>query len=405
MAQVKGALTEAVVRNSLPGSFCPHTSLWYGAVVTRVAQNGDWNVRIGVGLGVLMASLAVMASCVEDPTTTPNSDRGHLFVDLEQALAAGWQSEVWIQGPIERRTHLPLEMKEVTSSDSSVVEVEDFEWVSDEQIEGVRVDLDVVGPGEAALEFKFSVVGDYEYESEGQEEELIYDSFGVQAREVSSIGLSRMLEEASPQGPYGQCPESGLGTYLMSHLDEYVVHLYYEKRDAEGNLLRGKGKFPFKMTPEDAVEVDEIDESRHLVELRPRKFGTVTLEPTMAGRSFEAHFVSGGDVTQMEARLYALNQEGRRAGEAAVLVPDGVYEVEIGPHIPEGGPICGGAMEATAQSLTPAICDVVGQVVDTGNPALVVTEMGECHLRMTLEGAAGGQGLVEEVALPVEPNW
>lgn len=362
-------------------------------------------MRIGVGLGVLTASLAVMTSCVEDPTTIPNSDRGHLFVDLEQDLAAGWQSAVWIQGPIERRAHLPLQMEEVSSSDSSVVKVEDFEWVSEEHNEGVRVDLDVVGAGEAVLEFKFSVDGDYEYESEGQQEELIYDSFGVQAREVSSVGLSRMLEEASADGPYGQCPESGLGTYLMNNLDQYVVQLYFEKRDDEGNLLRGKGKFPFEIKPEDAVEIEEIDESGHLVELRPRKFGTVTLEPTMAGRSFEAYFVSGSDVTEMEAQLYTLNQEGRRAGEAAALVPDGLYEVAIGPHIPEGGPICGGAMEATAQSLTPAICDVVGQVVDTGNPALAVTEMGECHLRMTLEGAAGGQGLVEEVTLPVEPNW
>lgn len=368
-----------------------------------------------VGLALMAAVFAVGASCVEDPTTVPNSDRGHLFVDLEHALAAGWDSEILIRGPATEGQHcdeelgcypdhLPIEMKDVTSTDPSVVEVKTFKAQSYGEVEAIRLDLEVGQPGEAVLEFEFSVDGEYEVDEEDPSDS-IRDSFGVEARAVSTVALTRMLGEADPQGPYGQCPESALGTYLMSHLDEYVVNVYFEKRDADGNQLRGSGPFPFDVQPQGAMEVGGVDESRHLVELRPRAFGTVTLEPTMPGRAFEAHIASRGDITEMEAQLYLLNEEGRRAGQASALVLDHVYEVDIGPHIPGGGPICGGAMATSVESLSPAICDVVGQVVDTGNPALLAGQIGECHVRMTLEGAAGGQELVETRFLQVQPNW
>lgn len=334
----------------------------------------------------------------------PNSDKGHLFVELEQALAVDWQAQILVRGPMGANGHLPLKMEEVRSTDTSVVEVEGFEATTEGEQEAIRLDLEILGQGEARLEFEFSVDGEYEIDGEEAPQELT-DSFAVEAREVSSVGLSRMLEEVNPQGAYGRCPQSGLGTYLMDHLEEYVVNLYFEKRDAEGNLLRGSGKFPFEITPEGAVELEEVDERRHIVEMRPRAFGSVKVEPTRSGSPLEAHFKRVGDITQMEARLHLLNQEGRRSGEASAMVLDGLYEVEIRPHLPEGGPLCGGAVASEVQSLSPAICDVVGQVVDSGNPAIVANQIGECHLRLTLEGAAGGQGLVEEPFLEVQPAW
>lgn len=388
-------------------------------------MNVEIEVHYRIAMGMSAALIATAMACVDDSTMTPNSDEGHLFIDLQKPLAAGWESEVLIMGPSTGgehcdddrgcyADHMPLTMEEIRSTDASVVEVKGFGSEDYGEVEVIRVDLEMMQEGEASLEFEFDVDGDYEPNSQQEDDpddnteddsEWIEDSFGIEVREVSSVRLARILDDVEPTGPYGQCPESALGTYVMGHIDEYTVSLRFQKLDSEGNVLRGTGAFPFEKQPEEAVAIEEIDEAHHLVQMRPKEFGTVTLEPTMPGSPFRAHFVARGDIQDMDVSLRLLLEDGSRGAEAMVLGVDHFYEVDARPRVPEGGPLCGGAVQTSARSLTPAICEVRGEVMDSGNPALLASQIGECHLEITLHGAGGGQGLVRQMVYGVEPTW
>ncbi len=417
-------------------------------------------------LWIFVGALATVSGCVEDPSVaTPNSDRGHLFVDLEAPLAVDWESEIVVLGPATGgqycsdehgcySDHLPVQMDDIVSSDPSVIEVTGFHTESFGEVETIRVQLRAVGAGEARLEFLFDIDGyepepppedssppeaapqgleveanaeegaddeqnrDEQNQQEGEtlaEEEideaesqqagLLRDSFGIEARDVASVRLSRILDDVDASGPYGQCPLSGPGTYLIDHLEDYAVQLKLEKVDSRGELLRGSGEFPFEIEPEDAVEVEMVDEARHLVSLRPQSHGAVKFTPKRNGVPFEAYFTGLGDVTTMDVAMYLLNEHGTRAGEVTAMVVNYLYELNAGPQLPHDAPLCGGGMDWTVQSLTPAVCDVVGVVQDSGNPALLSEHGGECLLRITLEGATGGQGLVEDYRFPVHYDW
>lgn len=380
------------------------------------------NIELAVALAAVLLVAAGAAGCVEDSDLEePNSDEGHLFVDLEEALAVDWQSEVLVRGPSTGGEfcddelgcypeHETLEMKAVESSDPDVVEVEGFEPDTYGQAEAVRLDLEVVGEGEATLEFRFEVPGadiaDQTGEGDHQEgSEVLTDSFDVTAREVAAIRLSRMLEHSDPQGPFGQCPERGPGTYLMATLDDYTIPLQLAKLDDQGELLRGSGEFPVDVQPEGAVEVEEFDESNHLVTIRPRQFGQVELIPDGGGSSLEATFASLGDVTEMDVALHQVNEHGQRIGETDTMYAEYPYELEALPRTGADAPLCDGQVQVHVDSLTPAICDVYGELQTTGNPLVVAEHGGECRLRVTMEGAAGGGGLVEDRAFGVEYNW
>lgn len=377
-------------------------------------------------VGVILV-LSILG-CVESSGPSANSDRGHLYVDLERALAVGWEAEIYVKGPATGQQHCDeqlgcyyghhtVQMHSVESTDADVVRVEGFEGDSYGQTEAVRLDLEVIGEGEASLEFEFEFHSEQassaqDVEDDGEESQetaqgeddggLIRDSFPVTTGEVSSVRLNRRIDDADPTGPYGKCTKSGPGTYLMQSLDEYAVMLTLEKLDSSGTELRGTGKFPFSVEPEEAVEIDDSSPVPNGVELMPSRFGHVELSPEEGGSSFEAWFVDLADVQQTETAIYELTPQGARGrqvgGEMAV---DRFYEVDVTPGLAKEAPLCGGALEFEVESMTPAICEQHGFVETTGNPAVYTANGGECHLRVTLHGAAGGGGLVEEYAFGV----
>lgn len=388
------------------------------------------NMALAVGF------LGLAVACVEPSLAGPNSDEGHLYVDLEQSLAVGWDAEVLIMGPPTGEQHCDdvrgcypdseeIEMLDVTSTDPSVVAVEGFEADRYGESQAVRLDLQILEEGEASLEFQFTVDGRQppaddesdggesanqtsDTDQNGEEEDVDgdgdsgvwSDSFGVEARQVSSVQLSRTVGESDSSGPYSLCPETGPGTYLMNGLDDYDVELHLEKLDEQGNRLRGSGKLPFEIEPEGAVELEISDEVGHPVIMKPNQFGTVTVAPTGAGKAFKASFASLAEVSSLETRVFRLNDEGIRAAEVTGLVVDSVYEVSAKPEIDGDAPLCGGAVETTVESLTPATCEAVGEMADTGNPAITASHGGECQLRIAV-----GDELVEDWVYSVEYGW
>ena len=376
---------------------------------------------------VMVAAVVVGSAvgCVEDSGEEPNSDQGYLFVDLEHRLAVDWEAEVLVRGPSaggefcdEVRgcypDHETLQMEEVRSSDPEVVEVTDFEPDSYGEADAVRVDLDVVGEGEATLEFEFAVPGmdteqDEEASQQGEQsgdDELITDSFRVYTGEVVGLRLHRDLDGVDSMGPHAHCPETSAGVYLMDSLDDYTVPLKLLKYDAQGNPLRGSGKFPVDIEPEDAVELEDVDEPRRTVEIRPTAFGSVTMTPEEGGGDpVEAHFTSMGDISQMDVRAYQLSGEGQRMGEAEVMIAEQMYEIEAMPRLASNAPLCGGAVETSLQSTTPAICEQVGVMETTGNPAVYPGHGGQCSLEVEMDRGSNAAALVESHSFSVEYDW
>lgn len=376
---------------------------------------------------VMVCAVALVAAgCVEESTEQPNSNEGYLFVDLEHRLAVDWQSRVLVRGPATGGencdpvldcypNHRKLDMKEVTSSDPDVVEVVDFEPDNYGEADAVRLDLDVVGEGEATLEFRFGIEGvdPGDYDSSDEEDDrtdipddgVFVDSFDVAARQVAGTQLRRRLDEVDPLGPYANCPETDAGIYLMDGLDQYTVQLEFIKFDNEGNPLRGSGDFPVQMDPEDAVEVVSVDEPRHRVEIRPRNFGSVEMTPPGSNNPLEAHFVSLGDVSQMDVVLHQLARDGSRAGTNEVMFVNYLYELEARPKLGADLPLCGGAVPTEVDSLTPAICDQQGVVESTGNPAVAAANGGQCRFQVTLHRGSSAPELVENHSFSVQYNY
>lgn len=369
---------------------------------------GSIDVAKSSMIKTVLAGLLVMAvGCVEQSAAGPNSDLGYLFIDLEGPVAVGWTSEVIIMGPATGGSHCAdgvcyadhrrLEMEEVRSTDAEILEVIDFEEVLFGEVAGVRVELQAHTVGTVGLEFEFSIDGD-------DGEELLLDTYSVETREVAFHRLSRILDHISPQGPYGRCPERGAGTYLMDFPGEYQVQLRYLKIDDRGEALRGSGQFPFDIEPEGIVEVDDVDESQHLIRLKVEDFGSVTIAPEEAGDVFTAHFRPISDVQQMRAQAYELSGQGQRGLQVNSFVEGYYYEVEIAPQF-EGAPLCGGRMEVQFLSLTPGICEIAAISEGQTSAAIAAHFVGQCHLRLIAPAAAGGQGLVEDLVVSVGHAW
>lgn len=390
----------------------------------------------------VVLAVAVGLGCVEDSADEePNSDQGYLFVDLEDPLAVDWESEVLVRGPAaggehcdDRRgcypDHETLDMKEVVSTDPEVVKVRDFEPDSYGEADAVRLDLEVVGEGTADLKFEFLVEGwdaptdqdsedgdeaDDETDEKTEEQtdqaadgepEVLTDSFEVEARDVVSTRLGRLTDDIDPAGPFGRCPETANGAYLMRDTDEYAVELKFAKLDNRGNLLRGSGKFPVDVEPEDAIEVTDVDEPRHRIVVEPTRFGHVSMKPEGAGTALEAEFRRWGDVTDMDVSLYQLGEQAARLGEVETMTVEHLYEVEAMPDLGEDPPpLCGGDIMTVVETMTPALCEFGGVVEETGNPAFVATNGGECRLEVTLQDGEGTAHLVEDHRFEVQYDW
>lgn len=374
-----------------------------------------------MGPGFLALALLIMMGCGETEPPPANSDGGHLYVDLEEAVAAGWNSEVVIFGPVQggRRCHggecyydhRRLEILEVFSSDEDVVEVLEIQEESFLGVPGIRLLLEAKEEGEAKIELVFDVEGlepgeegdqselDQE-EAEALDEEHFRDSFTVEVREVAEIRLRRVLDHVDPAGPYGSCGEGGAGIYLTAFPGEYDLLLEASKLDARGERLRGSGALPFEVEPEGAMEVVEEFESLHLFRVRPKEHGKVTLKPREgAGADLVQEFLAPAEVAQIDVRGYELSQEGGRLREVTQFREGFYYEIAATPRL-EGGPLCGGRLEQEAISLTPALCEPAGSL-GRGTDAFLAHFAGECILRVAVEGVGGGAGITQDLAIPV----
>ena len=384
------------------------------------------------GLASAVVLVAAMGCVEQSSSDLPTSDGGHLYLDLEESLAVDWQAEIRVLGPTaggehcdEQRgcypAHEPVDMEDVTSADSEIVEVVDFEPDTYGETDAIRVDLEVHEEGETELEFSFVAEVEASADDEGDEggdsetgetddlsdelvEEVVTDTFGVESREVSSVRLSRSLDDVDPDGPYGHCPERGAGTYLMGSLQDYTVELELAKLDAQGNRLRGLGRFPFEVEPEDAIEVDEEDGANHRVVIRPTQFGSVTLTPEIGGTNFVTHFVDIADLNQLEMTAYQLTDQGTRGGVAQTMYVDHLYEIDAMAPLPDDAPLCGGMIPTELDVLTPAICDQIGITESTGNPVVAAQHGGQCQLRVSGHETNARQ-LVAEQTFNVEYNW
>ncbi len=365
-------------------------------------------------------------ACVEDPLPEANSDAGHLFIEVERALAVDWGATIAVFGPLTgdtacvdnegcRYDHHAVEVKDVGSSAPDVVEVVGFGEESFGGVQGVALELEAHEEGAVELEFRIRlpdelIDDDDDGESDENEQEsvsengVVTDTFSLEARDVASIDLRRDLEDLEAPTPYGNCPGSSLGLYLMDQLSQYRVEVIAEKRDAQGQALRGDGEAPFEIEPEDGASVEtSLQRDRYI--LSPERFGELKLRAELGGATWEAQFEQVSNITDMVKRLYRLNNEGRRAEVVEFLHEGQIYEVEVGPDLSGYPPLCGGAMEGYVESMSPAICDVVGMTMDTGNDVIEVGQMGECTLRATLDGAAAGQGVTRDFIYWVEGQW
>ena len=355
---------------------------------------------------VVVASLSLSA-CVETPSAQPNSDFGHLFVDVEEAFAVDWEANILVRGPATGGTvcddmqcmpaHRVVDVEEVASVDPEVAEVTGFETVSFGEVQFLSVELDVVGAGEATIELAFTVEGYDPEDAERDDEDRLIDSFGIEAREVASIDLSRVVS-SDDKSPYRSCPATGSGIHLLDDLSSQKTLLRLEKRDDEGELLRGSGNFPFDIEPEEAAAVEDYDEARGLITVEPRQWGDVVLQPHTDGSALQMRYARFSEVISTDTRLYAIDQLGGRMGEVTELVVDYVYEVETRPNLPADQALCQGAGAVRVETLTPAICDVVGWLETTGNPAVVGFYGGECHLEVELFSPGGTSAVVENWA-------
>lgn len=367
---------------------------------------------------IVLIQAAFIAGCVErNSAPAANSERGYLFLDLEESIAAGWESEILILGPATGKQvcdslygcyagHRPLKMREIFSDDEEILEVLEFEEATVGKLKGTRLRVKSHQAGEATLQFAFAVDGmepgdgDESVDEEGN----FIDSFRVEAKDLASVKLQRLVEGVDPRGPYGQCTQSGPGVYLMDSLEAYEVNLRFLKLDEEGNWLRGSGELPFSMEPEGAFEITAVEESAHLIRVKPTRFGMVTMTPDEEGESFENYFMSHGEVEAVEVRAYGLGANGERRGEVSRFKAGENFELTVHPGL-SGMPLCGGHLVAHFESLTPVVCEPLGAIEARGSLALATYYGGECILRVTVPGIRQGQGLVETLAVEVGYNY
>ncbi len=366
---------------------------------------------------LLLAMMTIMMmSCVESSGPRANSEAGYLFIDLEGPLAAGWNAELWILGPATGGRHCEadlgcfpdhhaLEDLEVTSSDDSVAEVLEITHEELNGVPAVRITLDSHSPGEARLQFRFAVADGFTPPEEDLDaEDRLADAFSIEVREVAHLRLSRYLEGLNLTSPHSACPQRGPGTYLMEYLEEYDVLLSFQKVDAGGTPLRGSGQLPLTVDPEDAATLADFEPSLDLIRMSLQTFGTLTISPDGGGDEIIGHVLAPGDVTEIFARGFALDTEGRRGLEVGQFRADRLYEVQVEPdNLP--APLCGGQIATQVQTLTPAICDVLGTIEERRTALVAAYVTGECYLRLHAPAAGGGQGLTRDLVIEVIPGF
>lgn len=362
--------------------------------------------RAAIIVSVLSCIFAV--GCVPPSPEAPNSDAGHLYVEDDQALAVDWEANLIIRGPTTggsvcddqqcMSAHRAVSIESAVSSDPEVIEVVDWELKAYGEVEFMVLTVKAHGAGEAKLDLEVEIEGYDPEDTERSDDDYLVDSFSLEARDVEEVALSRLVGEQTP-GPYQSCPARERGVHLLDSLGSELTLLRMEKRDADGELLRGGGHFPVDIEPAEVATLADYDEAQHLVTLEAEQWGEITATPEQ-GEALTAIYAPFSEVQSTDTRLYALNQNAGRIGEVEELVVNYMFEVASPPALAEGESLCQGAGSVAVTSQTPAVCDVVATIDATGNPGVVATYGGECVLEVTLASPDESQTLVETWAFP-----
>lgn len=375
----------------------------------------QWSGQVWVG-GLILAIL--WSGCGEFTPPPANSEYGHLYVELEEALAEGTSAEVLVFGPVRSGQichngecyydHRAIEILEVEISEPDVLRYQDAREERFLGVPGTWLSFEALSTGTARVELRFTVEdlkpAELVVDEEEQAEELpeyFEDAFDVEVRGVHEIRVKRILDRLDPTGPYGSCPAHGPGLYLTESPGAFDVVLGVETLDHTGARLRGRGSEPaFEIEAEGALEILEEVESLQAVRVRARQMGVIDVTPRVGERGVSLVYRTQEAIEQIEARAFRINDQGARLGLVNQFQALGLYEVEVLARDLEA-PLCGGQMNYRVDSLTPAICESLGEIEGRRSAAFYTHAGGECLLRITVEGARGGAGISQELVIPV----
>lgn len=370
---------------------------------------------------ILFVLLALLASCGEFTPPPVNSENGLLYVDLEEALASGWESEILVFGPVRSGQschggecyydHRELEILSIESSNEEILEVLGSREERFLGVPGTWVKLKAHEEGEARISLTFQVDGlnpaDLEEEQENEsaqggeaEEDFFVDSFTVEVRTVDRVRIQRFLDHVDTGGIYGSCPATGSGVYLTESPGSFDVLLNVELLDYQGQRLRGQGEPPFEVHPEESIEIIEFLERDHTYRIRARQMGPLEIKPKIGEGSVTLVYRSLGFVEGFQTHAYLINDQGGRLERVTRFRTQRLYEVEVIPELE--APLCGGRLQYRVDSMTPALCEPVATVEARGTTVFYSHFAGDCVLRVTL---VGGEGLQEELVFPVDAGF
>ncbi|TXC77784.1 hypothetical protein FRC91_03350 [Bradymonadales bacterium TMQ1] len=377
-------------------------------------------VALTLALSLPLASTTGCVASEQGPL--PNSEAGHLFVDLNTPLAAGWDATILVLGPTNGEQicdegigcypdHRALEAHDISlSGDEGVLEVVGFEEVELMGVAGARVSLKALQPGRARVELVFDVEGldppantDPERVEDAGELPHFVDAFEVDVREVNRVELRRVIGGVDPQGRYGSCPATGAGAYVFDDPTELAITVEQRKLDAEGQLLRGSGQFAFEVDPPEAMALFEGEESLHQIRLEPSQSGAIALKGDQ-GEALMSFRLGGPEaVDGAQPRVIEVTTEGQRGFAVNRMVQGRFYELQLGPTLAQA-PLCGGDAVVQKQVMTPANCEFA--TAPTANSVQLVRALnpGECWVRFVSPQASGGRGIAVDFQLDVEPG-
>lgn len=367
--------------------------------------------------------LIAAAGCVaSEQGPVPNSEAGHLFVDLNTPLAAGWDATILVLGPINGEQicdeeigcypdHRALEAHDISlSGDEGVVEVVGFEEVELMGVAGARVALKALQPGRARVELVFDVEGleppresDADGEADPDDAPHFVDAFEVEVRDVERVELRRVTGGVDPQGRYGSCPATGAGAYVFDDPGELAITVEQRKVDAEGQLLRGSGQFAFEVDPPEAMALFDGEESLHQIRLEPAQSGVIALTD-QEGQPLMSFRLGGPDaVDGAQPRVIEVTGEGQRGFAVNRMEQGRFYELQLGPTLGQA-PLCGGDAVVQKQVMTPSTCELA--TAPTANSVQLVRALnpGECWVRFVSPQANGGRGIAVDFQLDVDPG-
>ncbi|RAL25213.1 hypothetical protein DL240_03105 [Lujinxingia litoralis] len=350
----------------------------------------------------------------------PNSERGHLFVDLDAPVAAGWESSVLIMGPsngeeICRESigcygdHHALSAHEVrVTGEEGAIEVVAFREVELMGVPGAEVVLRALVPGQARVELSFDIEGmeppvEESEEPGGAPPEHFVDAFEVEVRELARVELRRTSGGVDPQGRYGRCPVQGAGAYVFDDPTEVAIFIEQRKLDGDGELLRGSGAFAFEVDPEDALAVFDGEESLHQVRLEPARAGRVSLVDDQGEAQLTFLLSRPSEVDGAQPRMVEITAEGQRGLVVNRMVQGRYYELQLGPTV-GGAPLCGGDAVVQKQVMTPVTCELVNGPTSHSEQLVRALNPGECWVRFVAAEANGGRGISVDFQLDVDPG-